>query len=74
MPNYYDYNKSNEYPILRNSQSNSMRASGETRREPSEKISDDLVIDDNSVYEIDQECFERVRQQRLNKRQDWNKK
>jgi CRISPR/Cas system CMR subunit Cmr4 (Cas7 group RAMP superfamily) len=27
---------------------------------------DDLIIDDKSVYEIDSECYERVRRARLN--------
>ncbi len=74
MPNYYDFNKSNGYPIPKNSQSNNMYASGEIGRKYSEKLSADLIIDDNSVYEIDQDCFERVRQQRLNQRQNWNKR
>ncbi len=74
MPNYYDYNKSNEYPMPRNSQSDNMYAAGDVRRERSEKYSDDLIIDDNSVYEIDPDCFERVKQLRLNQRQEWNKK
>ncbi|MGB8453260.1 MAG: hypothetical protein WCD89_13140 [Anaerocolumna sp.] len=74
MPNYYDFNKSNEYPMPRNSQRDNMNAAGETRRDHSEKLSDDLIIDDNSVYEIDQDCFERVKQLRLNQRQEWNRR
>lgn len=74
MPNYYDYNKSNEYPMPRNSQSNNYYAAGEPGSKRSEKPSDDLIIDDNSVYEIDPDCYERVKQLRLNQRQEWNRK
>jgi hypothetical protein len=74
MPNYYDYNKSNEYPMQRNSQSKPYHAAGDTRRERSEKSSEDLIIDDNSVYEIDPDCYERIKQLRLNQRQEWNKR
>lgn len=74
MQNYYDYNKSNEYPISRYSQSNNYHAAGENRRERSEKLSDDLIIDDNSVYEIDPDCYERVKQLRLKQRQERNRK
>lgn len=31
---------------------------------------DDLIIDDKSVYEIDSECYERVRRARLNAKQN----
>ncbi len=74
MPNYYDVNKSNEYPTPKNPQGDNIYSPSEVKKEPKEKLSDDLIIDDNSVYEIDQECFERVRQSRLNQRQEWNKK
>ncbi|WFR59785.1 hypothetical protein QA584_12080 [Anaerocolumna sp. AGMB13025] len=74
MPNYYDYNRSNEYPIQKNSQSDRYYAAGEARRDRSGKVSDDLIIDDNSVYEIDPDCYEKVKQMRLNQRQDWNRK
>ena len=30
MPNYYDFNKSNEYPMPRNSQSDYLYTSGES--------------------------------------------
>lgn len=30
----------------------------------------DLIIEDNTVYEIDRECYERLKRQRRNKVQD----
>ncbi len=31
---------------------------------PYEKSDDDLVIEENTVYEIDRECYERLKRQR----------
>lgn len=78
MPNYYDYNydynRGNEYPSQRNSQRKPYYVQGMQNREQSEKSSDDLIIDGNSVYEIDPDCYERIKQLRLSKRQDWNRR
>ena len=34
------------------------------------KADEDLVIEDNTVYEIDRECYERLKRQRKRKVQD----
>lgn len=31
---------------------------------PSNKSDDDLVIEENTIYEIDRECYERLKRQR----------
>ncbi|MFU0826792.1 MAG: hypothetical protein ACFWTJ_04510 [Lachnoclostridium sp.] len=74
MPNYFDYNKNNGYPIQRNPQKKSYYTASEVNRDRRVKSSEDLIIDDNSVYEIDTECFEKLKQLRLNGRQDWNRR
>ncbi len=33
----------------------------------SSEMEDDLIIEDNTVYEIDRECFERLKRQRKKK-------
>ncbi len=38
--------------------------------EKNKRNDDDLIIDDKSVYEIDSECYERVRRARLNAKQN----
>ncbi|SHJ87093.1 hypothetical protein SAMN02745136_01181 [Anaerocolumna jejuensis DSM 15929] len=76
MPNYYANrgndnkrgNSSNEN--IRNTDYSYM----EQKNERVEKSSKDLIIDGNSVYEIDPDCFEKVKQRRQNSRQDWNRR
>ncbi|MDF2589640.1 MAG: hypothetical protein K0S41_3481 [Anaerocolumna sp.] len=74
MPNYYDYLRNNEQMRVRNQQGYNPNLSSTANKNNREKSMDDLIIDDNSVYEIDQECFERVKRSRNNQRQDWNKR
>lgn len=68
MPNYYDYRRMNELRRRRNVQSGDNSTSATGYGMGSEKRSDDLVIDDNSVYEIDPECFERIKKSKGNQR------
>lgn len=71
MPNYYNVNRNNELPKPRYPlDENVFESSSEMIREKREKTSENLIIDDNSVYEIDPDCFERAKQNRLNYRQD----
>ncbi|MDF2804135.1 MAG: hypothetical protein K0S61_4038 [Anaerocolumna sp.] len=74
MPNYYNSNRGNEHYWIKSQQGDFSYASTEPSRDRVQKSSKDLIIDDNSVYEIDQDCYEKVRQSRMNQRQDWNKK
>ncbi|SHO51201.1 hypothetical protein [Anaerocolumna xylanovorans] len=77
MPNYYYANKGND-----NKKANSMNEGNhntdysfaDKKGERVEKSSKDLVIDGNSVYEIDPDCYERVKQNRLNARGDWSRR
>lgn len=34
------------------------------------KVDEDLIIEENTVYEIDRECYERLKRQRKRKNQD----
>ncbi|BCJ95588.1 hypothetical protein acsn021_31570 [Anaerocolumna cellulosilytica] len=75
MPNFYNVNRGNEQLRQKAAMSDyNKTSSGEVEKSRVEKSSEDLIIDDNSVYEIDPECYERARQSRMNHRQDWNKK
>ncbi len=77
MPNYYYSNRGND-----RQKTNSMQEAGqnsgysffETKNEKVEKSSRDLIIDGNSVYEIDPDCYERAKQKRQSARQDWNRR
>lgn len=75
MPNFYNVNRGNDQLRQKAAMSDFNNIStGEVEKSRVEKSSEDLIIDDNSVYEIDPECYERARQSRMNHRQDWNKK
>lgn len=41
-----------------------------SNRVKNKRNDDDLIIDDTSVYEIDSECYERLRRARLNARKN----
>lgn len=70
MPNYYNVNRNNEMQKQRYPFSENMYGYGDMVRERREKSTENLIIEDNSVYEIDPDCFERAKQNRLNYRQD----
>lgn len=74
MPNFYNVNRGNEQPRQNASMGDYKKYSSEIKKDRVEKSSEDLIIDDNSVYEIDPECYERARQSRVSHRQDWNRK
>lgn len=83
MPNYYYANKGNgNKKVNDNKKVNGMNEDSrntdysftDKKGERVEKSSKDLIIDGNSVYEIDPDCYERVRQNRLNNRGDWTRR
>lgn len=74
MPNYFNSNRGNEHYWIKSQQGDFSYGPGEYNRDRVQKSSKDLIVDGNSVYEIDQDCYEKVRQSRKNQRQDWNKK
>lgn len=77
MPNYYYANRGNDNQKAKSMQDNEINPGYsfiDKSNERVEKSSRDLVIEGNSVYEIDSDCYEKVRQNRLNARQDWNRR
>ncbi|MFV0342798.1 MAG: hypothetical protein ACK5JH_07870 [Anaerocolumna sp.] len=74
MPNYYNSGKGNEHYWIKSQKGDFSYSSSDINKDKVQKSSKDLIIDDNSVYEIDQDCFEKVRQSRMNQRVDWNKR
>ncbi len=69
MSNYYDFQKYSDIknPISQRIDEVSFLASS-TNKEKSETPMDDLIIEDNTIYEIDQECYEKVKKRRLSQR------
>jgi hypothetical protein len=55
-PSGFQYDKPKTPSLESNRILNSMNNSNE--------MEDDLIIEDNTVYEIDRECFERLKRQR----------
>lgn len=77
MPNYYYANRGNDNKRASSVQENGHNADYSymnQKNERVEKSSKDLIIDGNSVYEIDPECYEKVKQNRHNARQDWGRR
>ncbi len=73
MPNYYYTNRGNDNKRVSNMNENNRNTDysyGNQRNERVEKSSKDLIIDGNTVYEIDSDCFERAKQSRQNSRGD----
>lgn len=35
---------------------------------------DNLIIEDNTVYEIDPDCYEKVKRARMNQKKSWDRK
>jgi hypothetical protein len=69
MPNYFNVNRNNEMQKQRYQLGEKLYETSEIR-DKREKSSENLIIEDNSVYEIDPDCFERAKQNRLNYRSD----
>jgi len=67
MARYYN-NRRNNFNISE-SQNVSPQSVG-SNRVKNKRNDDDLIIDDTSVYEIDSECYERLRRARLNSRKN----
>ncbi len=38
------------------------------------KKPENLIIDDNTVYEIDPDCYEKVKRARMNQKKSWDRK
>lgn len=74
MPNYFNFNRGKEHYWIKSSQRDYTYTERESNWDREKKSSKDLIIDGNSVYEIDQDCFERAKKNRMNHRQEGNKK
>ena len=74
MSNYYEFNKYNDMRNLVSQQSEeNISFSSATNKEGKENIIDDLIIDDNTIYEIDQSCYEKMKKNRLIQRRGGDK-
>ena len=66
MSNYYEFNKYNDMRNLASQQrEDNISISSATNKDGKENIIDDLIIDDNTIYEIDQSCYEKMKKNRL---------
>ena len=74
MTNYYEFNK---YNVLQNQASQqreeNIPISSISNKERKEKVLDDLIIDENTIYEIDQSCYEKMKKNRLTQRRGGEK-
>lgn len=66
MPQYNNFRKY----YCRSMESNSTPISSQNK----EKDMDGLIIEDNTIYEIDDECIERIKKSRMNERNVRSKK
>ena len=74
MSNYYDFNKYNDMRNLASQKGEeNIFISSATNKEGKENIIDDLIIDDNTIYEIDQSCYEKMKKNRLIQRRGGDK-
>jgi CRISPR/Cas system CMR subunit Cmr4 (Cas7 group RAMP superfamily) len=68
-----EYNNFKRFKITKQVEQKSMEndplSSRLYKNEKDNKL-DSLIIDDNTVYEIDLECFERAKRNRINQRTD----
>lgn len=62
------YNRRNN--MIMGEQQNDINKNTSPNLVKNKRNDDDLIIDDKSVYEIDSECYERVRRARLNAKQN----
>jgi len=70
-----NFSKLNDMSNLLNQQNDENIAnSAMLNKEGSRNRIEDLIIDDNTVYEIDQDCYERVKKKRLSQRQGWDRR
>lgn len=66
-----DYNNFRKVKITRQTDQKSVENDPfPSRLNINEKDNDSLIIDDNTVYEIDLDCFERAKRNRMNERTD----
>ncbi len=59
-----------------NNQKYNEGSSGSSYEYENNKINstDGLIIDDNTVYEIDQECYEKAKRARINQKKGWERR
>ncbi|MBU5334431.1 hypothetical protein [Anaerocolumna aminovalerica] len=71
-----DYNNFRKVKITRQTDQSVENDPFPSRLKINEKDNDldSLIIDDNTVYEIDLECFERAKRNRMNQRTDRNRR
>lgn len=65
-----DYNNFRKVKITRQTDQSVENDPFPSRLKINEKDNDSLIIDDNTVYEIDLDCFERAKRNRMNERTD----
>jgi hypothetical protein len=75
MSNYYNMKKCSEIPKVRG-QMNENRTNGSSlsNRNGNKLMMDSFIDEDNTIYEIDQECYEKLKNLRLTQRQNFDGK